>query len=41
MDRASRRAHSKLITLVFNREDSCIFRDALARVDRIKPWREQ
>lgn len=41
MDRAARRAHSNLVTLDLNREDFGIFRDALDRVDGIKPWRKQ
>lgn len=32
MDRAARRAQSKLVTLDLNREDFGLFRDVLARV---------
>lgn len=41
MDRAVRRAYSTLFTLDLNREDFGPFRDVLARVDGIKPWREE
>ena len=39
--RAARRAHKKLPTLGFRREDFGLFRDLLRRVPWTKPWREE